>query len=158
MQSILSRNHIIEITALLHQTRYAMVRAREQELRPLGISNIEAATLFSIIAIVNEATPAEISRWVFREPHSVSRLISRMEKDGLVTKSSNLARKNLVKVDVTEKGLRVFKKSKRWKSYKKILSVLSEEEFVQLRVLLDKLLGKALIEIGKNRPPFPPRP
>lgn len=75
-----------ELWVLLHQPRDAVFKAREKELSPYGISTMQAAVLFIILAIGNEATPTEISRWLLREPHSVSNLLSRMEKEGLVTK------------------------------------------------------------------------
>ena len=72
-----------ELWVLFHQACDAMARAREDELRKFGISRIQAAVLFIIKAIEGPATPAEISRWLFREPHTVFRLLKRMEKQGL---------------------------------------------------------------------------
>ena len=64
--------------------RRAMHKARAKELFQYGITPEEASVLFVVNAIGDKATPAEVSRWVLREPHSVSSLLSRMEKDRLV--------------------------------------------------------------------------
>ena len=75
-----------ELWVLFHQTCDAMARARVAELRESGISRIQAAALFVIKTLKVPATPAEISRWLFREPHTVSGLLDRMQKQGLVRK------------------------------------------------------------------------
>ena len=141
---------------LLQQVGHAAFKARQKELNQYGISNMQAMVLFVIQAIGNKATPAEISRWVFREPHSVSGLLSRMEKDGLVRKVKDLGRKNLVRVALTEKGQQVYHQSTKIKSIRKVISSLSEEERRQLGSCLETLRNEAFKELGVERkPPFP---
>ena len=89
---------------LLAHTRQAMFRARQKELREYNISARHAAVLFAIESIGDETTPAEISRWLFREQHSVFEVLRRMEKQGLIRKTKDLDRKNQVRVQLTEKG------------------------------------------------------
>jgi len=67
--------------------------------------------LFVVQSTRERATPSEISRWLLREPHSTSGLITRMEKDGLVTKVDDLERKNMLRVAMTEKGREAYEKS-----------------------------------------------
>jgi len=54
---------------------------------------MQAAVLFVVRNMKTAATPAEISRRLFREPHTVSELIKRMEKQGLVRKKKDLEKK-----------------------------------------------------------------
>ncbi len=141
---------------LLGQTRHAVFQARAKELSKHGISGRQAAALFAIQAIGQGATPAEVSRWVSREPHSVSALLTRMERDGLVTKVSDLHRKNLIRLALTEKGQEAYRQSAKRGTIHRILSVLSEEERYQLWSSLERLRDKALEELGTDRkPPFP---
>ncbi|MCX5999499.1 MAG: hypothetical protein NTU41_07885 [Chloroflexi bacterium] len=62
-----------EIWILLSQLSDAMLKARENELVPLGLSAVQVGVMY-VIRILNKggivATPSEISRWVFREPHT----------------------------------------------------------------------------------------
>ena len=122
-----------------------------------NISASRGAVLFAIQAIGEEATPAEIARWLFREPHSISELLSRMERDGLVRRVKDLCRKNLVRIVLTEKGREVYHKSTKRELVCEIMSSLSEEERQQLRSCLQKLRDKALKELRiEHGIPFPP--
>ena len=79
MQGASSADKDYELWVLLHQTKDAVYKARDKELMELGISPIMAAVLVIVEAIDGPATPAEISRWLFRESHTVSGLLQRME-------------------------------------------------------------------------------
>jgi len=159
IKSILKRavDEDYNLWVLLHQTTDAVLRARQKELDQFGISFIEVGVLVVIQAIGEKATPSEISRRIFREPHSVSALLNRMEKRGLLRKTQDLDRKNLVRVSITEKGQQAYDKSTRRKSIRKIMSSLSEEERQQLRSCLEKLQNKAFKELTVEYKP-PPLP
>ena len=128
---------------LLNQTLDAILRAREKELSPYGISSIQAAALLAIETIGSKATPAEISRWLFREPHSVSGLLKRMEEQGLVSRTKDLHRKNLIRVSLTEKGQRAYQQADKRESIHKVMSSLTKEELQQLESYLERLRTEA---------------
>jgi DNA-binding MarR family transcriptional regulator len=157
MKNISPVDEDYNLWVLLHQTTDVVLRARQKELDQFGISVIEVGVLVVTQAIGKEATPSEISRWIFREPHTVSALLNRMEKRGLLTKTQDLDRKNLVRVSITEKGRQAYDKSTRRKSISKIISSLSEEERQQLRSCLEKLRNKAFKELTVEYKP-PPLP
>jgi len=142
---------------LLRQACDAALRARDKELSRYGISVEEAAVLFVVQANGERATPSEISRWLFREPHSTSGLIIRMEKDGLVRKLNDLERKNMLRVVMTEKGREAYEESTARKSIHRMMSSLSEDERQLMRSCLEKLRNEALKELSVERkaPPFP---
>ena len=139
---------------ILHMRR-TMRKVRAKELFRYRITPEEAAVLFVVQAAGPRVTPAEISRWILREPHSTFGLLQRMEKKGLVRKAKDLERKNLVRVLLTEKGREAYAKSDERISIHKVMSSLSEEEQEQLRTLLDRLWSRALEELGiEFKPPF----
>lgn len=126
---------------LFCQTWVAISKARQRELDPYNISEIRAALLFIIELIGHEATPAKISRWLFREPHSISEIMDRMEKQGLVRKTKDLDRKNQVRIELTDKGRECYRTSLMPDNISKITSVLTKEErkhFVNAMVKLRK--------------------
>jgi len=139
---------------LLQQTSDATVRARQKELDEFGISVVEVGVLE--IIHLNNTTPAKISRQIFREPHSVSALLNRMEKKGLLTKAKDLDRKNMVRVSITDKGRETYYKSTRNSIYR-IMSPLSAQEQRQLGACLEKLRNKAFKELTVEHKP-PPLP
>jgi len=151
MEDISPVDRDYELCILLGQTRDAICKARKRELEQYSVLPEQALVLFIIQAIGNEATPAEISRWLFREPHSVSGILERMKKDGLVRKAKDLHRKNLIRVMLTEKGQQAYNQSLKRKSIHQIMSSLSEEERQQLRSYLERLRSEALKHLVSRR-------
>lgn len=145
-----------DLWMLLTHTRYAIYRSREKELQRFGVSPEQVGVLFIIQALNNQATPSEISRFILRQPHTVSALIERMAGKGLVKKMHDLERKNLVRVSLTEKGQKVYQLSTKRGPIHRIMNVLSDDERFQLRNLLQKLHLQARKEIGLDQEPQPP--
>ena len=153
METDVNKNIDFELWAALFQTRDTMARCRERELREggTGISGIQASVLWIVKNIPGPPTPAEISRWVFREPHTLSMLLKQMEKQGLVKKVKDLERRNLVRVVVTEKGEEAYRQSREnAKVIDEIISCLSQEEKANLLAYLEKLRSKALERLGRR--------
>ena len=148
-----------QLWMLIAQMREAGYKARKKELHPFGLLPRQAAALGAIQAInaINGwATPAQISRRLFREPHSITELLNRMERVGLIRKTKDLDKKNLVRVSLTEKGQQALDLSMKRGSIYRIMSSLSEEQRQQLTSCLRILLDKALEELRMDRtPPFP---
>jgi len=148
VENFLSTDQNHDLWTLLAQTRDAILKVRQKELHRVSISATQTTALSAIQAIGDKATPAQISRWLFREPHSVSGLLSRMEKEGLVRKVKDLDRKNLVRVELTEIGYQAYHRSMRQESIHKIVSSLSAEQCQQLTSCLQTLRNEALKELG----------
>jgi len=136
-----------EIWALLSQATTAMSRVADKELGKVGISMMQAAVLFFVKNAEEPATPAEISRWLFREPHTVSELLSGMEKQGLIRKTKDLERKNLVRITLTEKGEEAYQRQAEIRVIGKILSSLSPEECDKIGACMKKLRDEAIKEL-----------
>ena len=145
-----------ETWVLLAQTRRAMFRARSEKLSKFGISPRQAALMFMIATLGEKATPSELARCLFREPHSVSELVDRMEKNGLVRRISDMKKKNLVRIELTDKGRDIYERSLTDEPVHRIIASLSNEEHQQLRVLLNKLWHEAIKETAiEKREAFP---
>ena len=148
MNNILCTNQNHNLLTLLAQTRDVLFMVRQKELRRVAISATKSAALCAIQAIGYEATPSEISRRLFRRPHSVSCLLQRMEKEGLIRRTKDLDRKNLIRVTLTDKGYEYYYQSLKQGLVDKILYSLSEQEREDLGSTLQKLRDKALSELG----------
>jgi len=140
----------------LTHTRSAVFRAREKELQRYGVSPEQVGLLFVVQALGAKATPAAISRHIIRQPHTVSALVDRMAKRGLVKKVKDLDRKNLVRVGMTEKGKKTYELSTKRGPIHRIMSSLESEEKDNFRATLEKLLARARKEIGLDRDELPP--
>jgi MarR family transcriptional regulator, organic hydroperoxide resistance regulator len=145
-----------DLWMLITHTRYAIFRAREKELQRYGVSPEQVGLLFVVQALGNKATPAAISRHIIRQPHTVSALVDRMARRGLVKKVKDLDRKNLVRVVMTEKGKKTYELSTKRGPIHRILGILEPKERKELRGTLEKLMAKARKEIGLDRDELPP--
>ena len=150
----LSVDQYYDLWNLLSEVRDAIVRTREMEASQFGISAPQTQVLFFVQAIDGPVTPAQLSRLLFRQSQSVSGLLTRMEKQGLVKRVKDLDRRNQVRIVMTEKGRQAYSQSTQRKSIQRIMSSLSKEERRQLKSYLQTLKDKALKELAivRQRP------
>ena len=139
---------------LFNQVRHIMFRARDRELRKYDVSNTQAAILAVIQIIGKKATPAEISRLMFRETNTISANLDVMVKKGLVERKKDLNKKNWVRVCITEKGKEVYEQTVKRESIHYIMSDLSEEQRQKLREILELLRDKGLDWLSKEKKLF----
>lgn len=132
---------------LLTQTRSAIFKARQRKVGQY-LHPSQAAALIVIWALDGQATPAVLSRNLFLERHSVSELITRMEKKGLVRKNKDKKIRNIVRITITKKGREVCYQAMQIDFIRRIMSSLSEEQREQLRSSLQVLLSEAIKELG----------
>jgi len=145
---------------IMQQTRDAIWAARERELSKYDMSVMEAAVLFIVQVIERtvdrRATIGEVAKWLFRSPNSMSELISRMERKGLIEKARDLTKKSALRIEVPEKGKQFHELAAQRQPIHEIMSSLSVEERRQLWVSLGKLRNKALSVLDiDDKPPFP---
>jgi DNA-binding MarR family transcriptional regulator len=132
---------------LIAQTRDAILRARERDYARFGIGNERRAVLFMIQNNGGRATPVDIARHLFRELHSVTEMLKRMEKDGLVRRHRGTGRSK-IEVRLTAHGLDVLNQSLHNETDKRIFSVLTKSEREHLEAYLWKLRSKVLQDLG----------
>ncbi len=141
---------------LLAQTRAAIYKVRHKEVGQYLHPN-QAAALVSIWALNGQVTPAALSRRLFLEPHTVSELIIRMQKKGLVTKKRDKERGTVVRIFITKKGQEVCRRVMGQDLIRQIMSRLSDEQREQLHTCLEILFNEALKELCLEGqiPPLP---
>jgi MarR family multiple antibiotic resistance transcriptional regulator len=139
-----------ELWRLLNITREVINSARDKELDEHGITSRQVAVLYAIHIIGENATPAEISRFLRREPNTISVILNRMADKGLIKQSKDLPKRNMIRINITPKGKEAFQLACNRRSIHRIFANLSHEENKQMETLLNKLLSKAYKEVGKN--------
>jgi DNA-binding MarR family transcriptional regulator len=131
----------------IRRAHEAIHKVRKSEIRPYKLSTVETGVLLIVHKAKNDITPAEISRQLLKDPHSISQLLGRMEKKGLLQNIRGYRKKNMVQVKLTEKGQKAFKLSESGNKVSDIMNVLSEREKKQLVKSLDKLRERAMEEL-----------
>ena len=96
------------LLVLLFQVQHLAFEAVESEFWQYGISTQQALALFIIQSLGGSATPSELSRRLMRRPNSISAILSRMEKTGLVKVGGNPDRKGAMRATITDKGKQAF--------------------------------------------------
>jgi MarR family transcriptional regulator for hemolysin len=135
---------------LISLARQAMSRARQKELSDFNIT-LTKSFMFSVIGILgHEATPKNIAQWRLLEPHSVSEVLTRMEKEGFVKKVKDLKNKSMIRIKLTKKGHEFNNLTKKRYAVHRIMSSLNEKERKQLKSVMEILLKSALEEIGSD--------
>jgi len=129
---------------MLYQARDAILKARNKELYKYDLSFMKAGLLLAVQASGGKPSATDISKWMFREPHTISGLVGRLIRNGLVTRAKVPGKKNMMEVSLTEKGKKAYEDSLKMESIHEILSCLTEDERKQLYATLQKLRDKAL--------------
>jgi DNA-binding MarR family transcriptional regulator len=146
----LSPDEELEFWGLLNQLRDTMIRLRDREIRALGITSIQGGVLWVLRTLEKEgipATPAEISRRIFRRPPTTLALLNRMVKLGLIT-TENVEGRRQVLVKLTDKGRDTYRAfAAKREVIPRLIASLSPEDRLQLRSSLAKLRQKAREEM-----------
>ena len=137
---------------LLAMARDALLGARAIELAKHHISATEFFALFVINDIGEAATPAEIARRMFRKHNTVSALLQRMTKKGLVQKSRDTDRENIWRVVMTKKGELAFQQAAEVESIHHAMSSLSELDKLQLESFLRSIKRNAIRQTAIPEP------
>ncbi|MEW6142217.1 MAG: MarR family transcriptional regulator [Chloroflexota bacterium] len=140
----LFQSRLLHTWVVFKQTHDLMVKLRNQELRRYGLNLEYAATLSLVPILRKKATPGEIARWRYRRPHTISKLLKYMEADGLIERTSDSQRRNVIHVTFTDKGRKAHQRAKGTiKSIKRMFSALSEDELECFLRYLEVLRAKA---------------
>ena len=133
--------------------------AREKELHKHGLSTRQAAGLLVLKASGGSISMSSLPRWTIRKPHTISGILSRMEKMGLIERVLENGEKRHYRVVLTEKGYEAYEKAAIRESVHRIMSNLSIRELDQLSAVLNKLraIGLSTNE-GEILPVYPPAP
>ncbi len=146
----------INLYVLLDRTNSLVTNAIEMELKHLHTTQPQVRVLTMLSRENRPVTLEELANWTFKEFNSVSTLINRMEKKGLIKKAK---KEGDLKTYITlaEKGSNLYHKKVTERSIHLIFSKLSEPQKKQLDSLLTKVCDTTRDLLGIDyRPPFLP--
>jgi DNA-binding MarR family transcriptional regulator len=123
----------------IFRTALALQRVRELELQRVHLTFIEAGVLYFLKDLTDPLTPADISRQLHRPPHTVSVVVARLESRGLVKKTRNMHRKNVVNVSLTKEGQAALQSQLRESEVRNITACLTRQQVAALNTALRQL-------------------
>lgn len=140
------------IIILLAQTDRIIGKKYQKQMEKIGLPGLYFSILHEIDCLDGEASPHAIARTMIFEPHTISTNISKMEHEGLVTKTKNMKYKHMVRIEITDKGRSLMNKA--WKMMSKLdnywKSAISEDEAKQMVTLLTKIRDKNISKVFGN--------
>jgi DNA-binding MarR family transcriptional regulator len=102
--NFLFSNPLLQVWMLLHQTHNSLVRCEEIVFAKTGLTAQQHAILMAISYIEGPATPTEIANWVDRKVNSITLIVDRMEKAGLVRRVRDVPDRRSHRLELTDKG------------------------------------------------------
>jgi DNA-binding MarR family transcriptional regulator len=146
----------INLYILLDQTNSIVTNAVELELKHLRVTQPQVRVLTMLSREGQPVTLDELANWTLKEFNSVSTLINRMEKIGLVKKIKKDGDLKTYVV-LSEKGSDLYHRQVTERSIHLIFGGLTGEEQKQLNSILKKIRNKTRDLLGLDyRPPFLP--
>lgn len=133
----------------LDHTRYMIARLRELELAQFGLTPEQVYVLDILNVEGGSTTIGVIVEMTQRQHHTISTLIARMEKKGLVEKRRSRGDKRSYEIVMTRDGVQLFQKVTR-KSIEMAFSTLSKDDKIKLSAILKDLLAQAYELSGKH--------
>jgi DNA-binding MarR family transcriptional regulator len=156
IRNLKKNDHTVNLYILLDQTDSIVTNAIELELKHLRITQPQIRILTMLSRQGEPVTLEQLSNWTLKEFNSVSTLINRMEKKGLVKKTKKGGDLRTY-VNLTEKGSKLYHLDVTERSVHLIFENLSNEERMQLRALLMKVRDATREIMGFDyKPPFMP--
>ena len=144
----------IKLHALLDSTRETIQKAVKMELAQYQMSQSQVKVMHMLAQSEEGLTPGQLSESAIRELNSITTLINRMQKKGLVTKVKKDG-DHKTYVVLTDKGFDIYNNTVTERSITLIFDTLTDEEKSQLTSLLSKLQTKARNLLGLDyKPPF----
>lgn len=140
---------IFELWKTLDQARSALSRARGLELAQYGITVEQGAVLRLLLTRPDPTTNADIADIMIRQYNSVTTLINRMEKLGLVKKEKLTSDRKFL-ITITPRGKDIYEKAT-YNSIRLAFSDLSNEDRKKFLSYLKHVLDKSRDMLGMDR-------
>jgi len=138
------------IWSVLRNAGHVMKRIRDRELSRYGLTTRQAGILRHVHVLGDKATPTAIARTTYREPTTVSAILTRMEKQGLIKRVKDRRKKNEVRICLTARGEQARVDAARRESVKRIMSRLSPETRLELLSGLRQFQRSLLEELAES--------
>jgi len=132
-----------DLWLLIGNAQHSILLVRQRELGQYHIPIRQLHVLRVIQDLGLKATIPEVAKQVDRELHAISKQTVRMEKDGLIRRIKATPKSNLLKLELTEKGVEIAKLARQSQSIDKIFSVLPKEKRQELLSMLYEITTKA---------------
>ncbi len=141
-----SENLVLRLWFLMHRDVGLFRRCEDQVYGEKGLTMEQFTVLAAMKYIGQPARPADIAEWIGRTPNTISMIVDRMVKAGLVRRTRDRKDRRVVNVTATSKAEDLFKLAipAGWEFIHKIMLPLSQADRQTLARLLETVRYEAL--------------
>ncbi|MFO7773241.1 MAG: MarR family transcriptional regulator [Dehalococcoidia bacterium] len=131
---------------LLHRTRDVFFRCEDRIAAEFGLTQEQYSVLLAMKCLDEPVRPTDVGRWIGHKVNTVSMIVDRMVKAGLVTRERDLPDRRSVRLSMTDKGEKAYEAAtpQVWRLIEAIMSQLSHKDSLTLIRLLETLRNRAL--------------
>ena len=136
-----SGNTVMRLWLLLHRVRDALVLCEDSIFAEYGLTMEQFSVAAALKARGGSLRPTDLALILERSPNSISMLVDRMVKVGLVKRTRDRKDRRVVNVSLTGKADKTVGPATvaGWKFIQKILSVLSDKDEEALASMLETI-------------------
>jgi DNA-binding MarR family transcriptional regulator len=136
-----SEKLVLRAWFLTHRTRDVVRTCEDQIFGEYGLTTEQYAVLSVMKSLNDPVRVTDLAHWLERSTNSVSMIVDRMVKAGLITRKRDRGDRRAVHLSITSKGENALKPATLagWKFIREILSPLSDEDkraFVSLHEII----------------------
>lgn len=137
-------NPIDDTWSTFHMTYQSVWKCAEEVCAKFGYSQQQYSVLRAMKDMSGTITPTTIANWLDRNPNSITLILDRMEKGGLVKRIRDLKDRRSVRLKITPKGEKMYKYADKpaYELSKEVLSAFTKEELITFMELLQKMREK----------------
>jgi DNA-binding MarR family transcriptional regulator len=144
--NLTSQNVILRLWFLMHRDVGLFRLCEDQAYGEKGLTMEQFTVLAAVKQIGPPAGIMEIAKWIGRSPNSISMIIDRMVKAGLVKRTRDRIDRRVVNVTPTSKAENLFALAipAGWKFINEVMSALSQEDRQTFARLLETVRYETL--------------
>ena len=130
---------------LCHQTYNLVSKCEVAIFAKVGITPQQYGVLLALKSIEGPATPTDVARRTDRKTNSITTIVDRLERDGLVKRVRDLHDRRSIRLAMTSKGEEFLEQATGpgWELIQKMMSCLSEKELRMFIEMLERIREKA---------------
>ena len=134
-----SGNLDLRLWFMIHRTHEMLKMCEDRVFREYKLTTEQYVVLVTIKYLDGPVRPSDVARWLERSPNSISMMVDRMVKAGLLRRVRDRKDRRVVWLTITSKGETALKPAvlAGWEFIQKILSQVSYDDRHTLMRLLD---------------------
>lgn len=144
---LILNNPEVQAWHLSHQALNSLVKCEEEVFNTFSLYSQQFAVLMAIKDIPDPVTQKAVADWLDRNTNSISLILDRMVRDGLIERARDLKDRRAVRLIISPKGEKIYQQGRQLVSglISEIMSDLSGKEIQTFIQILEKIQDKTFL-------------